>query len=142
MDRSEGAQQNEGCNIPAHTGSDPAVRHAAGGPEQAHGLITGEVKQEASVSQYGRLAHRRLKHPQWSLHDIRRTFTTMLNDLGVDPHVVEQLTGHQMPGMQRVYNHSRYLDAKRDALDMWTERLGILAGAHENVTTLPVTRIK
>ncbi|MBW0667647.1 integrase, partial [Escherichia coli] len=27
-------------------------------------------------------------------------------------------------------------------LDMWTERLGILAGAHENVTTLPVTRIK
>ncbi len=64
----------------------------------------------------------------------------MLNDLGVDPHVVEQLTGHQMPGMQRVYNHSRYLDAKRDALDMWTERLGILAGTHENVTTLPIAR--
>ncbi|ENI3446714.1 site-specific integrase [Escherichia coli] len=106
------------------------------------GLLLGEVKQEASVSQYGRLAHRRLKHPQWSLHDIRRTFTTMLNDLGADPHVVEQLTGHQMPGMQRVYNHSRYLDAKRDALDMWTERLGILAGAHENVTTLPVARRK
>ncbi|EEG9012868.1 TPA: tyrosine-type recombinase/integrase, partial [Escherichia coli] len=79
-------------------------------------------------------------HPHWSLHDIRRTFTTMLNDLGVDPHVVEQLTGHQMPGMQRVYNHSRYLDAKRDALDMWTERLGILAGTHENVTTLPIAR--
>ncbi len=62
------------------------------------GLLLGEVKQEASVSQYGRLAHRRLKHPQWSLHDIRRTFTTMLNDLGADPHVVEQLTGHQMQG--------------------------------------------
>ncbi|MFN0674483.1 tyrosine-type recombinase/integrase, partial [Escherichia coli] len=82
-------------------------------------LLLGEVKQETSVSQYGRLVHRRLKHPHWSLHDIRRTFTTMLNDLGVDPHVVEQLTGHQMPGMQRVYNHSRYLDAKRNALDMW-----------------------
>lgn len=41
MDRSEGAQQNEGRNIPAHTGSDPAVRHAAGGAEQAHGLIAG-----------------------------------------------------------------------------------------------------
>ncbi|EHW2713500.1 integrase, partial [Escherichia coli] len=49
---------------------------------------------------------------------------------------------HQMPGMQRVYNHSRYLDAKRNALDMWTERLGILAGTHENVTTLPVARRK
>ncbi|HGC0487084.1 TPA: tyrosine-type recombinase/integrase, partial [Escherichia coli] len=50
-------------------------------------LLLGEVKQETSVSQYGRLVHRRLKHPHWSLHDIRRTFTTMLNDLGVDPHV-------------------------------------------------------
>ncbi|EFE0116880.1 integrase, partial [Escherichia coli] len=27
-------------------------------------------------------------------------------------------------------------------LDMWVERLEILAGTHENVTTLPVTRIK
>ncbi|EIC1077995.1 integrase, partial [Escherichia coli] len=53
-----------------------------------------------------------------------------------------QLTGHQMPGMQRVYNHSRYLDAKRNVLDMWMERLGILAGTHENVTTLPVARRK
>ncbi|EJM2207999.1 integrase, partial [Escherichia coli] len=26
--------------------------------------------------------------------------------------------------------------------DMWVERLEILAGTHENVTTLPVTRIK
>ncbi|MCG6518581.1 integrase, partial [Escherichia coli] len=24
--------------------------------------------------------------------------------------------------------------------DMWTERLGILAGTHENVTTLPIAR--
>ncbi|GDH49062.1 hypothetical protein BvCmsKKP048_03341 [Escherichia coli] len=41
LDRSEGAQQNEGSHIPAHTGSDTAVRHAAGGAEQAHGLIAG-----------------------------------------------------------------------------------------------------
>ncbi|EOS8153971.1 hypothetical protein LT298_RS24935, partial [Escherichia coli] len=33
-----------------------------------------------------------------------------------------------------------YLDAKRNALDMWTERLEILAGTHENVTTLPIAR--
>ncbi|EPP3091369.1 site-specific integrase, partial [Escherichia coli] len=104
------------------------------------GLLLGELKQEASVSQYGRFMHKKLNHPHWSLHDIRRTFTTMLNDLGVDPHIVEQLTAHQMPGMQRVYNHSRYLDAKRNALDMWTERLEILAGTHKNVTTLPIAR--
>ncbi|EIL1365494.1 integrase, partial [Escherichia coli] len=27
-------------------------------------------------------------------------------------------------------------------LDMWTERLGILAGTHENVTALPAARRK
>ena len=66
----------------------------------------------------------------------------MLRDLGVELDVAEQLTGHQMPGMQRVYNHSRYLDDKRNALDMWMERLGILAGTHENVTALPAARRK
>ncbi|HBK0568572.1 TPA: site-specific integrase [Escherichia coli] len=100
------------------------------------GLLLGAVKQEASVSQYGRLAHRRLNHPHWSLHDIRRTFTTMLNDLGVDPHVVEQLTGHQMPGMQRVYNHSRYLDAKRDALNLWVDRLELLQNNDEKIVVM------
>ncbi|EHO6510309.1 site-specific integrase [Escherichia coli] len=100
------------------------------------GLLLGAVKQEASVSQYGRLAHRRLNHPHWSLHDIRRTFTTMLNDLGVDPHVVEQLTGHQLPGMQRVYNHSRYLDAKRDALNLWVERLELLQNNDKKIVVM------
>lgn len=55
----------------------------------------------------------------------------MLNDLGVDPHIVEQLTAHQMPGMQRVYNHSRYLDAKRDALNLWVDRLELLQNNDE-----------
>ncbi|MFO6484820.1 tyrosine-type recombinase/integrase [Escherichia coli] len=128
------------ASIQANTGKHFAVRHATGGAEQAHRVITRRTEQEASVSQYGRFTHKKLNHPHWSLHDIRRTFTTMLNDLGVIPHIVEQLTAHQMPGMQRVYNHSRYIDAKRNALDMWTERLEILAGAHENVTTLPIAR--
>ena len=48
------------------------------------------------------------------------TFTTMLNDLGVDPHIVESnITAHQMPCQQKTYNHSRYLQAKRDALNLW-----------------------
>ncbi|AAG55934.1 unknown protein encoded by prophage CP-933C [Escherichia coli O157:H7 str. EDL933] len=41
LDRAERTQQNEGGNIPAHTGSNTAVRHAAGGAEQAHGFIAG-----------------------------------------------------------------------------------------------------
>lgn len=102
--------------------------------------MLGELKGQSSVSEYGRTAHRRINQAPWTLHDIRHTFTTMLNDLGVEPHVVEQLTAHQLPGMQRVYNHSRYLDAKRDALNLWVERLDVLAGNHENIVMLKVAK--
>ncbi|EHL2365845.1 tyrosine-type recombinase/integrase [Escherichia coli] len=103
---------------------------------QSTGLLLGELKTDSAVSEYGRTVYKRLNQSPWSLHDIRHTFTTMLNDSGVEPHIVEQLTGHRLPGMQRVYNHSRYLDAKRDALSLWMERLDILAGDYENVTVL------
>ena len=39
LDSTEGAQQNEGRHIQTNTGKHSAVRHAAGGEEQAHGLI-------------------------------------------------------------------------------------------------------
>ena len=32
--------------------------------------------------------------PAWVLHDLRRTFVTRLNDLGVEPHIVEALVNH------------------------------------------------
>jgi len=34
----------------------------------------------------------------WTLHDIRRTLATRLNELGVAPYVVEQLLGHSLGG--------------------------------------------
>ncbi|ELZ1212181.1 integrase, partial [Escherichia coli] len=52
------------------------------------------------------------------------------------PHVVEQLTAHQLPGVQRVYNHSRYLDAKRDALNLWVERLELLQNNDEKIVVM------
>ncbi|HHZ5694932.1 TPA: tyrosine-type recombinase/integrase [Escherichia coli] len=104
------------------------------------GLLLGELKKDTTVAQYGRNAHKRLNQEHWTLHDFRHTFTTMLNDLGVDPHIVEHITAHQMPGQQKTYNHSRYLQAKRDALNLWVERLDLLAGNHENIVMLKVAK--
>lgn len=105
------------------------------------GLLLGEVKESSAVSQWGRLIWKRLGHAEpWSLHDIRRTFATKLNDLGVAPHVVEQLLGHTMPGVMAVYNLSQYMPEKLEALNMWYERLSLLAGEHENVILLKVTK--
>ncbi|MBQ4889286.1 integrase arm-type DNA-binding domain-containing protein [Shewanella sp. MMG014] len=56
------------------------------------GYLLGELKSSETVSGSGCLIYKRLKHKEpWSLHDLRRTFTTKLNDLGVAPYVVEQM---------------------------------------------------
>lgn len=105
------------------------------------GLLLGEIKESSNVSQWGRGIYKRLGHKTpWSLHDLRRTFSTTLNNLGIAPHVVEQLLGHTMPGVMAVYNKSQYLPEKLDALNIWMERLDVLANNHENVVLLKVNK--
>ncbi|MGP9437114.1 tyrosine-type recombinase/integrase [Ewingella sp. AOP8-B2-18] len=105
------------------------------------GLLLGEIKESSAVSAWGRLVWKRLGHAEpWSLHDIRRTFATKLNDLGVAPHIVEQLLGHTMPGVMAVYNLSQYVPEKLHALNMWCERLSILAGEYENIVLIKVAK--
>lgn len=105
------------------------------------GLLLGEMKESSAVSAWGRLVWKRLGHSEpWSLHDLRRSFSTKLNELGVVPHVVEQLLGHTLGGVMSIYNRSQYLPEKLGALNMWCERLDILAGGHENVILLKVAK--
>ncbi|GAB2932106.1 tyrosine-type recombinase/integrase [Hafnia psychrotolerans] len=108
---------------------------------KASGLLLGEIKDSSAVSQWGRLVWKRLGHAEpWSLHDLRRTFATKLNDLGIAPHVVEQLLGHTMPSVMAVYNLSQYMPEKLEALNMWCERLSLLAGEHENIILMKVAK--
>ncbi|AGO57184.1 hypothetical protein SOD_c42350 [Serratia plymuthica 4Rx13] len=91
------------------------------------GFLLGESKDSSAVSQTGRLIWKRLNHADpWTLHDIRRTFATKLNDQGVAPHVVEQLLGHALPGIMAVYNHSQYMPEKLTALNAWYRSLNSL----------------
>ncbi|MFH4665807.1 tyrosine-type recombinase/integrase, partial [Vibrio cidicii] len=89
------------------------------------------------VSQQGRFFWQRLGHEEaWTLHDIRRTLATRLNELGVAPYVVEQLLGHSLGGVMAIYNRSQYLPEKREALTMWLEHLDILTNKTNNVTSI------
>lgn len=103
------------------------------------GLLLGELKKPEAVSQWGRGIYKRLGHSEpWTLHDLRRTFSTTLNNMGIAPHVVEQLLGHSLGGVMAVYNRSQYLPEKLDALDKWMERLELLSVNLENVVIMKV----
>jgi integrase len=65
--------------------------------------------------------------PNWTWHDLRRTFRTGLGRCGVLPHVAELAIGHRQPGLHRVYDQHRYDAEKRAALNAWaTHLLGIV----------------
>lgn len=105
------------------------------------GFLLGELKKPEAVSQWGRGIYKRLGHSEpWTLHDLRRTFATTLNDMGIAPHVVEQLLGHVLGGVMAIYNRSQYLPEKLDALNKWVERLEVISGEHSNVTIMKVAR--
>lgn len=105
------------------------------------GLLMGEMKKPEAVSQWGRTIYKRFGHTDpWTLHDLRRTFSTTLNNMGIAPHVVEQLLGHTLGGVMAVYNRSQYLPEKLDALNIWMERLDVISADHSNVTFLEVAR--
>lgn len=58
----------------------------------------------------------------WTLHDLRRTFTTNLAALGTAPHVTEKLINHAsgtISGVAAVYNRFQYMDEMRAALTKW-----------------------
>jgi integrase len=82
----------------------------------------------------------RLTIKPWRIHDLRRSFATRLCDLGVAPHVVEQILNHQSghrAGIVGVYNKSRYEREVVTALSMWTDHiLTLVKGGERKVVSL------
>jgi integrase len=82
------------------------------GPTGFTGWDRGKKRLERAT---GPMAH-------WTLHDFRRTFSTVAHDkLGVEPHLVEVCLGHAQKGVAAVYNRASYIEAKRRALERWAE---------------------
>jgi integrase len=66
--------------------------------------------------------------PHWTLHDLRRTGVTAMNDeLGVAPHVVEaainHVSGEAKRGVAGTYNRALYLEERTRALQAWADHL-------------------
>lgn len=80
----------------------------------------------------------------WVVHDIRRTVATRLADLGVQPHIVEQILNHQSGhkrGVAGTYNKSVYEREVRAAIALWADRVGSLVdgGEHRLIPFVPAS---
>ncbi|WP_334130209.1 tyrosine-type recombinase/integrase [Sneathiella sp.] len=62
----------------------------------------------------------------WVLHDLRRTGTSYLAKIGIEPHVADKILNHvsgEISGVAAVYNRYQYDDRKRQALDLWARHI-------------------
>jgi integrase len=62
----------------------------------------------------------------WTIHDLRRTAATGMADIGIPPHIIEQILNHQSGhkgGVAGIYNRSSYAAEKAAALAKWDEHV-------------------
>ena len=82
----------------------------------------------------------------WQLRDVRRSVATKMADIGVMPHVIEQILNHlsgHKGGVAGIYNRSSYEREVRAALAQWHDRLRTLVEGGErkvlNFQPVPAT---
>lgn len=71
----------------------------------------------------------------WTLHDLRRTFSTMHARVGTPPHVTEALLNHKTgtrSPIQRIYDRHTYLPEMRSAIANYERHLSGLLGIGQN----------
>ncbi len=79
-----------------------------------------------------RLAQERFGLERWTAHDLRRTVVTQMAKLGIAPIVIANVVNHRSVSKAgvtfAVYAQYDYAKEKREALDLWGDRLAGIVG--------------
>jgi integrase len=109
-------------------------------------LGKGVVVSSAHIGHYLLTRRAILPIAVFTSHDLRRTFATMLAEMGVALDLVAAIVGHEAGAretrvLMRHYVHSDMLERKAHALQVWDERLRAIVTSEEaaKVVRLPLT---
>jgi integrase len=76
----------------------------------------------------------------WTLHDLRRSLVTGMNDRGLaQPHVIEAIVNHisgHRGGIAGIYNRAVYMEERRRALEAWAKLITNSAAESSNVVAM------
>jgi len=104
------------------------------GDEPSGEFVFGSGVRAVAVAQAIIRAQDRFGLPHWTAHDLRRTALTGMAKLGIAPLILGHIANHRTTtkaGMTlSVYVHHAYEKEKREALELWADRVrGIVSGA-------------
>jgi integrase len=69
--------------------------------------------------------------PPFTIHDLRRTGSTLLHEKGFAWDVIEKALNHQIKGVRGVYNRAEYAEQRRQMLQCWADYVEALAAENE-----------
>jgi len=108
-------------------------------PEGDGSLPAAAVARTISRAHEDDKEHGRFGIAQWSSHDLRRTAVSKMAELGVAPIVLGHVINHRSvtkAGVTlSVYSHYDYASEKRQALELWANRLAAIVAGE------PISRI-
>jgi integrase len=63
----------------------------------------------------------------FTIHDMRRTSSTLLHEKGYPSDVIEKALNHTIGGVRGVYNRAEYADQRKKMLQFWADYIDSLA---------------
>jgi integrase len=73
--------------------------------------------------------------PAFTIHDLRRTASTLLHEKGWASDVVEKALNHTIGGVRGVYNRAEYSEQRKAMLQAWADAIDALAPASSLVVS-------
>jgi integrase len=106
---------------------------------------TGSVLSSAHIGHNLLTRRARLPIARFTSHDLRRTFATMLAEMGVALDLVAAIVGHESGGkdtrtLVRHYVRTDMLERKAHALRVWDERLKLIVAGEEAMKVVRLPR--
>ena len=76
---------------------------------------------------------------KWTAHDLRRTCSTIMGELGVKPEIIDRCQNHKEPNrIRRIYQRYSYQPEMRQAWELLGERLESLVSGEETAKVIPL----
>lgn len=69
----------------------------------------------------------------FTIHDLRRTGSTRLHEMGFPSDVIEKALNHSIGGIRGVYNRAQYADHRKQMLQAWADHVHDLAGDSRSI---------
>lgn len=59
----------------------------------------------------------------FTVHDLRRTGSTLLHEMGFNSDWIEKSLAHEQQGVRAVYNKAEYAEQRKDMLQKWADKV-------------------